>query len=207
MRFSFMPREEAFFDLFEKAAENLHHAAQLLVETMEHFEQLEENAQRMERLEHRGDQFIHEIMARLHRTFITPLDREDIHRLASAIDDVLDFIEGTTERFVIYKVRGITPHAKNLAHVIAQQVEQIHKVMPQLRHGKNEETLKNCIEINRLENQADKIHRDALAELFENHHDPLEVIRWRDLYELMENATDKNEDVAIIIEGIVLKSA
>jgi len=207
MGFRLIPREESFFDLFEKASNNLLEAGRLLVQTMEHFDGVVENAHRMERLEHEGDQIIHDIMARLNRTFITPLDREDIHRLASALDDVLDFIEATTERFVLYKVKTVTPFARELAQVIAKQVEEIHRVMPQLRHLRHQDVLQHCIEINRLENAGDRILRDAVAALFDSQGNPLEVMKWRELYELMETATDKCEDVAVVIEGIVLKNA
>ncbi len=204
-----IPREEAFFDLFGKLSEKLQTAAQLLVDTTEHFDRLGENAMRMERLEHDGDQVVHEIMARLSRTFITPLDREDIHRLASALDDVLDFIEATTEHFVIYKVREVTPAARELADVIAKQVEEIARMVPQLRKLEHKSISQHCIEINRLENQGDRILRGALADLFNNHDgaSPLEVLKWRDLYEIMEAATDKGEDVADVFESIALKNA
>ncbi len=207
MLFRLIPKEQSFFDLFEKASNNLFQAGRLLSDTMEHFEKVVENAERMERLEHDGDQITHEIMARLHRTFITPLDREDIHQLTSAIDDVLDFMEATTERFVLYKIKSVTPYAKEMAQVIARQVEEIHRLMPQLRHLRHQDILQHCIEINRLENQGDRLLRDAVAVLFDSKSDPLDVMKWRELYELMETATDKSEDVAVVIEGIVLKNA
>lgn len=207
MRFRLIPKEESFFDLFEQASNNLLEAGRLLADTMERFDKVAEHAQRMERLEHEGDQIIHDIMARLNRTFITPLDREDIHQLSSAIDDVLDFIEATTERFVLYKITSVTPFAKDLSHVIAQQVEEIHRIMPQLRRMRHPDILQHCIEINRLENAGDRILRNAVAALFDSQTNPLEVMKWRELYELMESATDKCEDVAVVIEGIVLKNA
>ena len=207
MRFRLIPKEESFFDLFEQASNNLLEAGRLLADTMERFDNVADHAQRMERLEHGGDQIIHDIMARLNRTFITPLDREDIHQLASAIDDVLDFIEATTERFVLYKITSVTPFAKDLSHVIAQQVEEIHRIMPQLRRMRQPDILRHCIEINRLENAGDRILRNAVAALFDSQTNPLEVMKWRELYELMESATDKCEDVAVVIEGIVLKNA
>jgi len=207
MPFRLIPKEESFFDLFEKASNNLLEAARLFAQTMEHFEKIPSNAQRLERLEHDGDLIIHEIMARLNRTFITPLDREDIHQLASAIDDVLDFTEATTERFILYKIKEVTPYTKEMAQVIAKQAEEIHQVMPKLRHMRHDEILKHCIEINRLENTGDRILRNAVVALFENEKDPLTVIKWRELYDLMETATDKSEDVAVVVEGIVLKNA
>jgi len=207
MPFRLIPREESFFDLFEKAATNLLEAARLLVATMEQFDGVQENARRMERLEHDGDQLIHDLMARLNRTFITPIDREDIHRLASAIDDVLDFIEATTERFVLYKIKTVTSYAKELSRVIAKQVEEIHRLMPQLRRLRHQDILQHCIEINRLENEGDHILREAMVVLFESEANPLDVMKWRELYDLMESATDKCEDVAVVVEGIFLKNA
>ena len=207
MGFRLIPKEESFFELFEKASNNLLEAGRLLVQTMEQFDGIVENAQRMERLEHDGDQITHEIMARLNKTFITPFDREDIHQLASALDDVLDFIEATTERFVLYKIKTITPYAKEMAEVVAKQVEEIYEMMPKLRHMRQEEILKHCIEINRLENTGDRLLRNAVVALFDSKSDPLDVMKWRELYELMETASDKSEDVAVVIEGIVLKNA
>jgi len=207
MAFRLIPKEESFFDLFEQSANILLSAAGLLVEATERFETLSENAKRLERLEHDGDQVTHDIMARLNRTFITPLDREDIHRLASALDDVLDLIEASTERFVLFKIPAILPQAAEIAKVIQQQVQEIHRVMPKLRHMRHEPIMEHCIEINRLENVGDRLLRDAFAALFDGTPDPITVIKWRELYELLESATDKCEDVAIAIEGIVLKNA
>lgn len=204
-----IPREEAFFDLFEQLCDKLVAAAHLLVETVEHFDQLHQNALRMERLEHDGDQVVHEIMARLSRTFITPLDREDIHRLASALDDVLDHIEATTERLVIYKVNQATEPARQFASVIIRQVDEIARMMQRLRKLDYKDVSPHCIEINRLENEADRVLREALADLFNNgdHTPPLEILKWRDLYEIMEAATDRAEDVADVFESIALKNA
>ncbi|MFH1858606.1 MAG: DUF47 family protein [Candidatus Omnitrophota bacterium] len=207
MGFRLIPKEGSFFGLFEKASDNLLAAAHLLVETMNHFEQISENARRMERIEHDGDVIIHEIMARLNRTFITPFDREDIHELASALDDVLDFIEATTERFVLYKIKETTPYAVKMADVIVQQAEQIHLIMPQLRRMRHQNILQHCIEINRLENVGDRNMREAVAALFDSQPSPLDAMKWREIYEQMEIATDKCEDVAIAVEGIVLKNA
>ncbi len=207
MGFRLIPKEESFFDLFEKQAGVLVAAAERLVEATERFETVAENAKRLERLEHDADQLTHELIERLNRTFITPLDREDIHQLACALDDVLDLMEAVTERFILFKVRHIMPPAKEIAKVIQQQVQQIHQIMPKLRHLRHEQIMAHCIEINRLENVGDRLLRDALAVLFDGHPDPIEVIKWRELYELLETATDKCEDVANTIEGIVLKNA
>ena len=207
MVFRLIPKEQLFYDDFERAAGIILTAAGLLVDATEHFEKLNETAKQLERLEHDGDQVLHDIMARLNRTFITPIDREDIHQLASRLDDVLDLIEEVSERFILYKVQTITPQARQLAKVIQQQAQEIHKVMPKLRDMRHERIMEHCIEINRLENTGDQLLREAFAALFDGQPDPLIVIKWRELYELMELATDKCEDVANTIEGIVLKNA
>ena len=206
MAFRLIPKEESFFDLFEQMAEILLKAAGLLVEATEHVDTLQDSARRLERLEHDGDQITHELMTRLNRTFITPIDREDLHELGTALDDVLDLIEATTEQFILYKVTAMPPPALQLAHVIQQQVTEIHHVMPKLRHLRHEHIMEHCVEINRLENAGDRLLRDSIAALFDGDPDPLAVIKWRDIYTLLESATDKCEDVANIIEGIVLKN-
>lgn len=207
MAFRLIPREESFFDLFEQSSQVLLKAAGHLVEAMEHFETLGENAKRLERLEHDGDQITHDLVARLNRSFITPIDREDIHQLASALDDVLDLVEATTERFILYRITSVFPAARQMAQVIQQQVEEIHRVIPKLRDMRHERIIEHCIEINRLENAGDRLLRDSLAGLFDGGTDPLSVIKWRDIYTLLESATDKCEDVANVIESIVLKNS
>ena len=206
MAFRLIPKEESFFDLFEQMAEILRRSAGVLVEATERLETLPESAKRLERLEHDGDQITHELMTRLNRTFLTPIDREDIHELATALDDVLDLIEAVTERFILYKVTALLPAATQLAQVIQQQVNEIHRVMPKLRHLRHEPIMEHCIEINRLENAGDRLLRDAMGGLFEGMPDPITVIKWRDIYTLLESATDKCEDVANVIEGLVLKN-
>ena len=207
MGFRLIPKDESFFDLFEQQAKILLEAAGVLVEATERFETLPENAKRLERLEHDGDQFTHELMAKLNRTFITPFDREDIHRLVSDLDDVLDLMEAVTERFILFKIQQIMPPAKEIAKVIHSQTQEIHRVIPKLRHMRHEQIMPHCIEINRLENVGDRLLRDGFAALFDGSPDPLVVIKWRELYELLEMATDKCEDVAVTIEAIVLKNA
>ena len=206
MAFRLIPKEESFFDLFEQLAGILLKAGGLLAEATERLETLPENAKRLERLEHDGDQITHEIITRLNRTFITPIDREDIHGLTTALDDVLDLIEAATERFILYKVTAMTSQAHQIAKVVQQQVQQIHEVMPKLRHLRHEHIMPHCIEINRLENVGDRLLRDAFASLFDGSPDPIYVIKWRELYDFLESATDKCEDVANVIEGVVLKN-
>jgi predicted phosphate transport protein (TIGR00153 family) len=207
MAFRLIPKEESFFDMFEQQAARLVTASGVLVEATGRFETLAENAKRLERLEHDADQLTHELMEKLNRTFITPLDREDIHRLAADLDDVMDLMEAVTERFILFKIQQILPQAQEIAKVIQQQTEEINRMLPQLRRMRRDSIMPHCVEINRLENVGDRLLRDSFATLFGGSYDPLTVIKWRELYELLEQATDKCEDVANTIEGIVLKNA
>ena len=207
MAFRLIPKEESFFDLFEAQVNRLVEASGVLVEATERFETLGENAKRLERLEHDADQLTHEIMERLNKTFITPIDREDIHRLATDLDDVMDLMEAVTERFILFKVQQMLPQAKEIAKVIQQQLQEMQRMIPHLRRMRRESIMPHCVEINRLENTGDRLLRTAFATLFDGSHEPLVVIKWRELYGLMEEATDKCEDVANVIESIVLKHA
>jgi len=207
MAFRLIPKDESFFDLFEQAANRLVTAAGVLVEATGRSETLADNAKRLERLEHDADQLTHELVEKVNRTFITPFDREDIYNLATELDDVMDLMEATTERFILFKVQQVLPQAQEIAKVIQQQAQEIQRVMPQLRRLSRDSIMPHCVEINRLENVGDRLLRDAMAALFDGRYDPLTVIKWRELYELMEQATDKCEDVANTIEGIVLKNA
>ncbi|MBI2174252.1 MAG: DUF47 domain-containing protein [Candidatus Omnitrophica bacterium] len=207
MAFRWIPKEESFFDFFERISSILVQATGILVEATGNIATLAENAKRLERLEHDGDQITHEMIAKLNRTFITPLDREDIHRLGTELDDVLDLMEASTERFILYKVDTLRPEAQQIAKVIQQQVQQVHEMIPKLRHLRHEHILNHCIEINRLENTADRILRDSISQLFEGTPDPITVVKWRGLYELLEAATDRCQDIANTVEAIVLKNA
>lgn len=205
--FRLIPKETQFFELFEKSAKILLAGGKLLQEVVGDFEDLPAKAHRMERLEHEADQVTHEIMAKLNRTFITPIDREDIHQLATALDDVMDFMEAVTEHLILYKVKRPTPQFQALARVILRQVEEINGMIPRLKDLRHAEILEHCIEVNRQENEGDRILREAVGELFDKGGDPLEVMKWRELYAMLETATDKCEDVAVAIEGIFLKNA
>lgn len=207
MGFRLIPKEESFFDLFEKQTAILVAGAERLVEATERIDTLADNAKRLERLEHDADQLTHELMERLNRTFITPLDREDIHELATDLDDVMDLMEAATERFILFKITQILPSAREIAKVIQQQIQELHRVVPMLRAMRHERIMERCIEINRLENVGDRLLREAFAALFDGAPDPITVIKWRELFEILETATDKCEDVANTIEGIVLKNA
>lgn len=204
----FMPRDEKFFDLFEGSTRNMVQAAQRLNELVAKWDNVEARVNEITELEHAGDTFTHQIMERLHRTFVTPFDREDIALLSHALDDVTDFIHAAADAMIIYKVKPPGKRAKELSAIIVQAAEELEKVIPQLRN-RNElkRVLERCVELNRLENVADGIYRAALGELFDNPAEVADVIKWREIYELMESATDRCEDVADVLEGVALKHA
>jgi len=207
-KFPFMPKEEKFFGLFEESAQNMVKTALGLKDLVDNWENVEAKVAEIEELEHRGDTITHQIMAQLHRSFVTPFDREDIALLAHTMDDVTDFIQSAADHMLIYKVNHPDERAKELANIIVQATNEIEKAILRLKHRiELKEILKHCVEINRLENMADKVYRSALAELFENTADICQVIKWREIYEHMETATDRCEDVANVIEGVALKNA
>ena len=208
MRFPFIPREEKFFDLFEEGAHNLVRGAGLLAELVEKWEDVEEKVRQIAELEHHGDNITHRIMAQLHSTFVTPIDREDIAQLAERMDDVMDFIEGAAVTMFIYGVKQPTERARELADILVMVTSEVSEAIPRLRRRNQLNKIpEHCIEINRLENEADKVVRAALAELFHDHVDLADVIRWREIYEHMETATDRCEDIANVLEGVMIKRA
>lgn len=203
----FFPKETDFYTMFDKAARNLNKGAVLLVEMMEDLSNAEIKSKEIYEVEQEGDMLTHEVMRRLNKTFITPLDREDIHALISRIDDVLDLIWASADRATLFKIKDSTPEAVELSKCILSTTEVITKAVTSLKEKKYSYIQEYCIEINRLENAADKIFREALARLFENTKDPILVIKWKNIYENLEDATDICEDVANILESIVLKHA
>ena len=209
VRFFPSPRDSEFYDLFEQGTANLVAAAGELVDLFDNYEDVEAKAKKLKDLEHQGDIITHEIVQRLHRTFVTSLDREDITLLAHSLDDVMDFIEAAGRTAHLYRIAQPTDRARELARIVARVADKLHKVMPCLRRRDQFKwILKQCVQINSLENEADDVYHAALAELFEVCHlDACEVIKWRDIYEHLENATDGGEDVADVLEGIVLKHA
>jgi predicted phosphate transport protein (TIGR00153 family) len=204
--FRLIPREEKFFEFFDKAANNILEGAKVLVQmTDERGADFQERWKRLEELEHVGDKITHQIIRKLNRTFITPIDREDIHSLAVALDDVMDLIEASAARMNLYKIKQPTEEAGKLAQVILKSAEEIVKAVSNLE--RMDDVMEHCIEINRLENMADDISREAIAGLFDKGHDPMDVIKWKEIYETMEMTTDGCEDVANIVESVALKSA
>lgn len=210
-RISLVPRNAQFFELFERLASHLLEAAHALLDLIEHFEDVDGKVRLIEDLEHRGDETTHAIFAALNRTFVTPIDREDIALLAHSLDDVLDFMNAPAARLKLYRIAQPTPPAHELARVIVRQVEQIQAAVPLLRTmGKADAVLAHAVEINRLENEADDIIEGALATLFDEADDVAGLrlaIKWREIYELLETCTDRAEDVANTLEAIVLKHA
>jgi len=207
-KFPFIPREEKFFDLFEEGAQNMVKAAQGLKEMVDTWEDVEGKVGEITELEHHGDTITHQIMAQLHRTFVTPFDREDIALLAHSLDDVTDFIHAAADAMLIYKVDPPSQRAKELADIIVQAAAEVGRAMPELRHRAGlRQILTRCVEINRLENMADRVFRSAMGELFNNTTNIAQVIKWREVYEHMESATDRCEDVANVLEGVALKHA
>jgi predicted phosphate transport protein (TIGR00153 family) len=196
-----------FYDLFEQEAANLVVAAEKLVDLFNNYENVAAKARELKDLEHRGDVITHEIIARVHRTFVTPIDREDITLLAHSLDDVMDFIEAAGRTAYLYHIAQPTERARELARIVDRMAHKLNEVMPQLRHrDKFKWILEQCVEINTLENEADDVQHAALAELFEVcRADACEVIKWRELYGHLEDATDRGEDVANALEGVVLK--
>ena len=204
-----MPRDDSFFDLFEVGTRNTVKAAETLNEMICTWENIDQKMEDLIKIEHQGDTITHEIMFQLNRAFITPFDREDIGALAHSLDDITDLIHAAADTMVLYKVKPPGKRAKELADIICQITKEVENVMPKLRkHNANmEKILSSCVEINRLENVADTIYRAALKELFDDTTDIVDVIKWREIYEHMEAATDMCEDVANVLEGVALKHA
>jgi predicted phosphate transport protein (TIGR00153 family) len=205
VRLRLIPREERFFDLFAEDAANVLGAARLFEAMLRTYDAPEERAREIRDAEHRGDEISHDIGHRLEATFVTPFDREEIYALISGLDDVLDYIEECADTFVLYRVDAPSAVSVQQAAIIVRQCEQIHEALTHLRGFKGLE--KYWIEVHRLENEGDALARKAIADLFSNGQAPLEVIRWKDIYALLESTIDKCEDVANIIERITIKHA
>ncbi len=207
-KFPFIPREEKFFGLFEESAQNMVKAAHVLKRLVDNWEDVGERASEITDLEHQGDTVTHQIMAQLNRTFVTPFDREDIALLAHSLDDVTDFIHAAADAMFIYKIDCSTQRAKELADVLVQAAAEVERAVCELRRRSDlKRIFERCVEINRLENMADRVFRLAMAELFDDSRDIAYIIKWREIYEHMESATDRCEDVANVLEGVALKHA
>jgi predicted phosphate transport protein (TIGR00153 family) len=200
-----IPREAKFFRMFAEVSQNLTEGTRLLHDILKNPAGMEPRLDQLQEIEHRGDDMTHAIITRLNQTFITPFDREDIHRLTSSLDDVLDFVNAAGVRLRLYKIDAPPPVAAELAALIVQQSEELAQGVSLLE--KNQLVLEHCVEVNRLENEADRVSRKAIADLFDYEKDPIRLIKIKELYEVLENATDKAEDAANVLEAVALKSA
>lgn len=206
-RFGLMPQSQKFFDLFEEDAANVVAGAKYLKEMLDNYDNAPRLVKKLESYEHEGDRITHELFAELNKTFVTPLDREDIHTLAAAMDTIMDRIEAAGETMVLYDVDAPTEKAKLLADIIVDSAEQIHQAISLLRTRRNVKgILAHCVEINRLENEADEVRRAVLAELFRQEKDVFKLIKWKEIYEMLEQTTDECEDVADVLQAIVMKN-
>jgi len=207
-KISFMPKEQKFFDLFDAGAQNTIKAAKSLKDMIDTWQFIDSHMAEITELEHEGDSITHQVISLLHRTFVTPFDREDIALLAHTMDDILDFIHAAADSMFIYKVSAPTQRAKELADIIVQATVEVEKAVKGLRHKSEfKNILEVCVEINRLENAADRVYRAAIGELFDDTTDIAKIIKWREIYEHMETSTDRCEDVADVLEGVALKNA
>jgi uncharacterized protein len=200
-----IPRETKFFDMFNEMAHNLTEGARLMKSLLEDYRDVPAQVARLKDIEHRGDDMTHALLTKLNSTFITPFDREDIHRLASSIDDVLDLLNAAGDRMIVYKIHAVPPETAQLAALIVQQSVEIERAVAGLE--KQQHVLEHCVEINRIENEADRITRDAVGHLFDTEKDPIQLIKIKELFETLELATDKAEDAANVLEAVILKSA
>jgi predicted phosphate transport protein (TIGR00153 family) len=200
----FLPRDREFFDLFEEAGANIQRAAELLDKMLQDYPENSELAREILICEQHGDRITHDIIQRTNNTFVTPIDREDILALAAALDDIVDYIEEVADFLGLYKIEATMDDAQKLARVLLDASRQIAEAIPRLRGFKD--VSHYTVEINRLENDGDRIQREALAALFEHGIDPMVVIRWKDIYERLEEAIDATEKVAYTLETIVLKN-
>jgi len=203
--FKFIPKEEKFFEMFISMAQNAHEGSRLLTEMMGTEADLPNLAESIKSLEHKGDRMTHDLITKLNRTFVVPIDREDIYRLSSCIDDVMDLIESVARRMVLFKVGKPSEPAVRLAQLLHRGTAEVVAALSELKNGMK--VIEHCIEINRLEDEADHVYHLVLGELFETEKDPIALIKWKEIYETLETSVDKCEDVANVIESIVVKNA
>src|SRR3954463_1031240 len=201
----FMPREREFYDLFEEAAANIVKAAAMLEEMLEAWPEKRELAREILLAEQEGDRITHDIIHRLNATFVTPIEREDILALASALDDIIDYTEEVADYMGLYRIEAPMEQAVRMSHILVQATRQVSEALPRMRGF--QDISHYTVEINRLENDGDRVVREAMASLFDHGIDPMVVIRWKDIYERLEQAIDACEHVANVLEGIVIKNS
>jgi uncharacterized protein len=205
LAFRLIPREERFYDDFVALAEEIRHGAAILEEMLAPDQPLWDKADEIKEIEHKCDFLTHEIIQRLHRTFVTPLDREDIFALARSLDDVMDAIDATAAIVRLYQISSVRQDARDLARIIMASAEQVVKAAKALERKKG--VAEPAVEINRLENEADRAHQNAVRRLFEEEKDPVQIMKWKEILDFLEDATDRCEDVANVLEGVVVKHA
>jgi len=203
---SLIPKDTSFFQMFSAMSDNLVTGARTLVDLFADYRDVEKTIDTVQKIERQGDELTHSILTKLNQTFITPFDREDIHQLASSLDDVLDFVNASGARLVMYRITDPPPAAGELAKIILLQSQELQKAVSLLQKQKNGEVLTHCVEINRLENEADQVSQKGIATLFDNEKDPINLIKTKELLEFLERATDKAEDAANVLETVVLKN-
>jgi predicted phosphate transport protein (TIGR00153 family) len=203
-----LPHDASFFAHFEHQGKKTVEGCRAFLEMVEQPTDLEARAERVKQIEHECDEITHAVVEGLHKTFITPIDRNDIYRLITKMDDIMDYVEAAADRLALYEIGTMTKEVGDLARCLVSSAEHVLGAVSSIRDlGKPNGILQHCIEINRLENVADGILRSALARLFREEKDPVAVIKWKEIYETLESATDRCEDVANIIEGVVLENS
>jgi uncharacterized protein len=203
MAFRWIPREEKFYTDFQSLADELKHGARLLEEMLAPDRPVWDKADEIKQVEHKCDFITHEVIKRLNRTFVTPLDREDIHALARSLDDVMDAIDASATLVRLYRLESVRPGTRELARIISACTDQVRLALGALEQHKGVTT--HAIEINRLENEADRTHQQAVSQLFDDERDPILVMKWKEALDFLEDATDRCEDVANVLEGVVVK--
>jgi uncharacterized protein len=202
-RFRLIPREEKFYEDFKMMADQLRHGARLLEAMFAVDPPIADKAHEIKEVEHQCDFLTHEIIQRLNKTFVTPIDREDIHELARTLDDVMDAIDNAASLIPLYRIDKVRGGARELTRIIIQQTDEIRAAVEALEQRKG--VLERAIEINRLENEADRVHKHAIGVLFDEETNPIMVIKWKEIYDILEEATDACEDVANLLENVVVK--
>jgi predicted phosphate transport protein (TIGR00153 family) len=203
--FRLIPREARFFDDFVAMAEQIRLGAAMLEEMLAPEKPIWDKADQIKEVEHKCDFLTHEIIQRLHRTFVTPLDREDIHELARSLDDVMDAIDDSAAVVRLYSIERVRPDARELARIIKASTDEMVKALKALERKQG--VAEPAVEINRLENEADRVHQAAVRRLFEEERDPITIMKWKEILDFLEVSTDRCEDVANAVEGIVVKNA